>query len=236
MALITARGGSKGLKNKNILPLAGKPVIAWTIEAAKGAALVDRVIVSTDSEEIAAISRRYGAETPFLRPVELASDNASHNSVILHAVNWVIGHENYLPDYLLLLQPTSPLRTAADIDAAIRLMLESDCDGVVSVFENHHQPMLMNLVGKDGYLESYIADRPQPGSEAIRRQNLSHVYSDNGAIYIVKTDYLLASGSLRAARTKPYIMAEKQSFQIDSPWDFELIEYLLTQKDGCAHE
>lgn len=230
MALITARGGSKGLKNKNILPLAGKPVVGWTIEAARQAKLVDRVIMSTDSEEIAKVSREFGAEVPFLRPAELASDTASHNAVILHAVNWMIEHENYRPDYLLLLQPTSPLRTAEDIDASIRLAMESNADGIVSVFESHFHPLLMNKIAADGCLESYIADRPEPGSEAIRRQNMPRAYADNGAIYIVKIDYLLQHGKLRPTRTIPFIMPEKRSFQIDCQWDFELIEYLLTHK------
>ena len=232
MALITARGGSVGLKNKNILSLAGKPVLAWTIEAARGATLVDRIIMSTDSEAIAAVARDYGAEVPFLRPAELATATASHNSVILHAVKQMAEQENYHPDFLLLLQPTSPLRTAADIDAAITLALDRNCDGVVSVFENHHHPLLMNKIGEDGFLESYIADRPQPGSEAIRRQNLSPVYSDNGAIYIVKTDRLLQDGKLRVPRTKAYVMPEKLSYQIDSQWDLELIEYLLTRREA----
>ncbi len=236
MALVTARGGSVGLKDKNVLMLAGKPVIAWTVEAAKRATLVDRVIMSTDSEQIAAISREYGAEVPFLRPTELATATASHNSVILHAVKWMAAHENYHPDYLLLLQPTSPLRTAQNIDDSIRLALTEDCDGVISVFESHNHPMLMSKISTEGFLENFMPEQPQLGSEGVRRQNFPHIYSCNGAIFLVKTAYLLEHGRLRAERTRPYIMPEEQSFQIDSQWDFELIEYLLNPKNGCRHE
>ncbi|MDD3118284.1 MAG: acylneuraminate cytidylyltransferase family protein [Victivallales bacterium] len=231
MALITARGGSVGLKNKNILPLAGKPVLAWTVTAARAATLVDRVVVSTDSDAIAAVARTWGAEVPFMRPEELATSTASHNSVIMHAVDTMAREENYHPDYLLLLQPTSPLRTAADIDAAIRLARESDCDGVVSVCAVHNHPLLMNRIDADGFLTGYLPDRPLPGSEAVRRQNLPPAYADNGAIYLVRTAKLRQYGSLRVPRTRAYIMPEQCSFQIDSQWELELIEYLLTRKE-----
>ena len=140
LAIITARGGSKGLPGKNIKLMAGKPMIVWTIEAARQAQSVARVCVSTDDAAIASVSRDWGAEVPFLRPVELARDDTPGIAPVLHAVKWMEEHEGYRPDYVMLLQPTSPLRTAQDITSATELAESKGGDSVVSVSEVKHHP------------------------------------------------------------------------------------------------
>ena len=130
LGLITARGGSKGIPGKNIKPLAGKPLIAWTIEAANNSRLLSQVIVSTDDNEIARSAQAWGAEVPFKRPEELAQDQSSHLDVVLHALQWYQLQHRALPEYVMLLQPTSPLRTANDIDAAISLAAQKQADAI----------------------------------------------------------------------------------------------------------
>src|SRR5262249_41195917 len=150
----TARGGSKGVPGKNIAPVAGKPLIAWTIEAARAARRLARVIVSTDDSAIAQAARAFGAEVPFLRPVELARHKSSPISDALHALGW-LEKERCLPHYLVLLQPTSPLRISEDIDEAIALAHAKNADSVVSVCAAHNHPLLVKKATPDGTLANY---------------------------------------------------------------------------------
>lgn len=232
IGVITARGGSKGLPRKNILRLAGKPLVAYTIEAALGASLLDRFVVSTDDEEIARVSRQYGADVPFLRPQELAQDETSIYPTLIHAVQWLGQHEKWHADYILLLQPTSPLRTSTDIDGAIRLALERDADGVVSLSEVKQHPYQMKRLTEDGSIRHFI-----PQSKAIdRRQELPPVYAVNGAIYLVKRSVLLEQETFYTERTYAYLMPPERSLDIDSRWDFHLAELVLRgNSDGGAH-
>ncbi|MBC8555357.1 MAG: acylneuraminate cytidylyltransferase family protein, partial [Candidatus Brocadiales bacterium] len=140
LAIIPARGGSKRLPRKNILDLAGKPPIAWSIEAALGSKYIDRVIVSTDDEEIAGISRKYGADVPFMRPNKLATDESSSVDVVLHVIN-TLKEKGRESEYIMLLQPTSPLRTMENIDEAVELLQSSSSDAVISVCEAEHSPL-----------------------------------------------------------------------------------------------
>ena len=219
LAVITARGGSKGLPRKNLLPLAGRPLIAWTVAAARQAACVDRVIVSTDTAEIAEAARKAGAEVPFMRPPELATDSAGSIEVLRHAVKMCPGYT-----YLLLLQPTSPLRTAADIDAAFALMRASDARSCVSVCEVEESPWLMFCKNTAAQLERLLPE-PVAGS---RRQDLPTVYRLNGAIYLARTEWFLAEGCLLGRDTVGYVMPAKRSVDIDTSADFELAEQLMT--------
>ena len=154
LGLLTARGGSKGLPRKNVLPIGGKPLLAWSIEAAKGSASVDRVVMSTDDDEIAGISREFGADVPFMRPEHLSRDDSAHFPVVEHAIQWLEKNEGYRPDYILLLQPTSPLRTAGDIDGAVGLAVRHRADAVVSVTEldKSHHPYLAYRLAANGTL------------------------------------------------------------------------------------
>ena len=230
LGLITARGGSKSIPRKNIAQLAGKPLIAWTIEAARESHSLNRVIVSTDDAEIAQVSREWGAEVPFTRPAELAQDDSPHMDVILHAVEWLRIHENYCPDYVMLLQPTSPLRTAQDIDAAIRLAVEKNAEGVISVCETHQHPYLITRITKDGTLVDFISGAPEPGTSSIRRQDMPLAYFVNGAIYLTRCKALLGKRMLMPTRTFPYIMPPERSMQIDDPWDLYLVDMILRDK------
>src|SRR3989339_1726633 len=154
IAIIPARAGSKGLPGKNIRLLLGKPLISWTIEHALSSKYIDKVIVSTDDRKIAEISRKCGAAVPFIRPAKLATDKAKGIDVILHAVRWFEKKRNKF-DLIMLLQPTSPLRTAGDIEAAIELLFEKKAGAVVSVCETEHHPLWSNILPKDGNMKNF---------------------------------------------------------------------------------
>lgn len=213
LALITARGGSKGLPRKNVLIAGGKPLIAWTVEAAISAECVDRVVLSSDDDEIMTAARAAACEVPFSRPAHLASDTASSIDVVLHALDHLPGYE-----YVVLLQPTSPLRTAADIDAAFALMLESGSPSCVSVCEADQNPYWMYRVEADSKLKRLL-----PEMEGItRRQDLPPIYVLNGAIYIARIDWLRANKSFVGAETLAYLMPKERSLDIDTAEDFEI--------------
>lgn len=226
LALVTARGGSKGIPRKNIVPLVGKPLIAWTIEAARNSRSVDRIVVSTDDPEIAEVCRVLGAEVPFLRPEELARDDSPHMDVVIHAVNWLEAQEAYTPDYVLLLQPTSPLRISDDIDAAMALAIEKAADAVVSVCLSPAHPYLMRRIEDDGRLKEFV---PRP-SGYLRRQSLPPVYVENGAIYLVRRDVLLRDRSWYSAGTYAYIMPAERSIDVDTIWDLRLAALMLAER------
>ena len=155
IGLITARGGSKGIPRKNVVNVAGKPLIAWTITAALGANVLDRVIVSTDDEEIADIAQKWGAEVPFMRPSGLSNDNSPHVDVLIHAINWLQENEDYFPEYLMLLQPTSPLRTIVDIQKSFALAIDRKADCVISVQEALSHPYSMMQLSEDQRLSEF---------------------------------------------------------------------------------
>ncbi|MGE0040269.1 MAG: NTP transferase domain-containing protein [Vicinamibacterales bacterium] len=224
LAIVTARGGSKGLPRKNILPLAGKPVIAHTLDAARRAPSVDRVVVSTDDEEIAAIARAHGGEVPFLRPAELARDETLIFPVLIHALDWLKAHDGYVPDYVLLLQPTSPFRAPEDIEAAVRIATETGGDAVISVGPAHQHPHWMKSVAADGRLVDFMPDMP------FRRQELGELYALNGAIYLVATPVLLERQTFYTKSTYAYVMPAERSLDIESPWEYTLARLILEDR------
>jgi CMP-N,N'-diacetyllegionaminic acid synthase len=228
VGLITARGGSKGIPRKNIAPVAGLPLIAWTVRAALGARTLDRVIVSTDDGEIAAVCRRHGAESPFLRPAELASDTAAHIDVVEHALAWLKADEGRLPDYVLTLQPTSPLRTAEDIDAAVALAERTGADAVLGVTEaRHHLHFALRLDG-NGRLQAYGS---APVRE-MRRQDLPAAFVPNGAIYLNRSAALLESRSMMPPGSFALVMPPARSLDIDEPWDLQLAGLVLAARES----
>lgn len=211
LALITARGGSKGLPRKNVLLAGGKPLLAWTVDAAISAECVDRVVLSSDDHEIMDAARSAGCDVPFCRPAHLASDVATSIDVVLHALNQLPGYE-----YVVLLQPTSPLRTAADIDAAFELMLEKGVSSCVSVTEVEQSPYWMYRVTDENKLQRLL-----PNVEGgIRRQDLPPIYALNGAIYIARIDWLKKTKSFVGDETIAYQMPRERSIDIDTPDDF----------------
>lgn len=222
LALITARGGSKRLPRKNILKLADKPLIAWTIESALESKYIDRVVVSTDDDEIASISRCHGADVPFVRPPEFSTDKASSIEVIRHAV----GELERLGDayeYLVLLQPTSPLRNASHIDTAIELFVSKNANCVVSVCEIDHPIEWTGLLPDDCSIDDFFSD----GALSRRSQDFQKRYRLNGAIYIVNIRQALEQNSLLLKESGyGFVMKRHDSVDIDEYVDFLYAEVL----------
>ncbi len=221
IAIIPARGGSKGIPGKNLAPLGGQPLIAWTINAAQAAATVDRTVVSTDDRDIAAVAEQHGAEVPALRPPELATDEASTDAVLQYAVDLLELDDD---DVVILLQPTSPLRTAKDIDAAATLFLQTDCDVVMGTRLPRDHPDLCFLDG-DGHLEALRPDG------LVRRQDLRRAVAINGSIYVATARHI-RGGPLLRGRMKGHLMSSAHSVDIDEPEDLSYAEWLLTQGES----
>jgi len=224
LGVIPARGGSKGLPGKNLLPLAGRPLITYTCAAALASRHLTRVVVSTDDEEIAATARRAGVDVPFLRPAELAADETPILPVIQDTLHRLHARDAAFPDIVVLLQPTSPLRRAEHIDAAVAKLAESDADSVVSVVTVPHRyspGSLMRLAG----------ERLVPASDGpavLRRQDKPVVYARNGpAVLAVRTRVLLEQDSLYGAAILPLIMDEQASVDIDTQADLDFAAFLL---------
>ena len=215
LGLIPARGGSKGIPRKNVLPIAGKPLIAWTIEAALAARALDRVVVTTDDAEIAEIAVAHGADVPFLRPAELARDKTPGIDPVLHALDMLPGFE-----VVVLLQPTSPLRTADDIDAAVAL---SDGNNVVGVTKAAHVAWTFGMDAA-GVLEI--------GNTAFapRRQDAPALFALNGAIYVSATKRVYQHRGFLVPGTLGYDMPAERSVDIDGPMDWRLAELLLADR------
>lgn len=224
IAIIPARSGSKGLKDKNIRELAGKPLIAWTIEAAKESSVFDEIMVSTDSEQYAGIARAYGASVPFLRSAETSSDTASSWDAVKEALEGYrqAGREF---DAFCLLQPTSPLRTAEDIREAYTL-LQKVPTAVISVCEAEHSPRWCNTLPADGSLDGFI-----PRADNTRRQAAGKYYRVNGAIYFVRTAELYKDPHFYRAGSFAYVMDRRRSIDIDDAEDFETAEFLMERKE-----
>lgn len=228
LALIPARGGSKRLPGKNVRNLAGKPLIAWTIEAAIQCGRFSEIVVSTDDPEIAAVSERYGARVPFLRPHELASDTSTTFEAVKHVL------DRYRIDYgrefghTVLLQPTSPLRDAHEIESALDLLAERSADAVISVCEMEHSPLWANTLPPDLSLAGFL------GQAATRRsQDLPTYYRINGAIYASRTNRLLLERTFFLSdKIYAHIMPKSKSIDIDDEFDFLVASALAQAATG----
>ncbi|MFT7303114.1 MAG: CMP-N,N'-diacetyllegionaminic acid synthase [Akkermansiaceae bacterium] len=223
LALIPARGGSKGLPGKNIKEFCGEPLLAWSIQAAKEAlAPISRIVVSSEDEEILRVAKDSGAHCPFARPSELATDTVSGLDPVLHALDWLAENEDYHPEWLLLLQPTSPLRTAADIDAAYQLALDHDAESVLGVTEAQSHPMWTKTIEGDGKLRDFIDQKEALGI----RQELPPVFVINGAIYLIRVGALVRNRSFSSDETVAYRMPPERSWDIDTELDFKIAAFL----------
>ena len=223
-ALVLARGGSKGLPGKNLRPLAGHPLIAWSIGAGRAAASVERVICSTDSEEIAAVARRYGAETPFLRPAALAGDMSTDLDVFDHAVRWLAEHGE-APDLLVQLRPTCPFRDPRWIDEAVaRMRADPAISCLRSVTPAEHTPYKMWHMGEDGArLEPLLSVPGMPEAYNMPRQALPVVYRHTGQLDVIRREAIL-SGSMTGPAIAPLLVDPSSAVDIDGLRDFQLAE------------
>jgi len=224
VCVIPARGGSKGLPGKNIKMFCGKPLIAHTIEQAKQSTCIDRVIVSTEDEEIAQRSLEYGAEVPFIRPKELAGDSVATVDVLLHSIRW-LEDKQYLFDILVLLHATTPLRSVEDIDNSIALLVKEKADNIISVTEAHRNPYFnMVEINKNGY-----AALAKQGNFTTR-QAAPLIYDMNSSIYVWWKELLKEKKKIFLDKTKIYVMPKERSIDIDDNIDFKIAEMMMAER------
>lgn len=224
LAVIPARSGSKGLVDKNIKMLNGKPLMVYSIEAAKKSGIFDCVHVSTDSEQYAEIAKQNGADVPFLRDDSLASDTASTWDVIKYVLKKYEAVQQQF-DSVTVLQPTSPLRSDMDIYGAYQLFVQKEAHAVISVCEMEHPPVWSNVLPEDRSLKGFL----KPEAD-VRRQELPTYYRFNGAIYMVDVKHLLNTDDLYDEKSYAYVMDTKHSVDIDSVYDFAMAEFMMTLK------
>jgi N-acylneuraminate cytidylyltransferase len=230
VACIFARGGSKGVPGKNVRLLAGKPLIAYSIEVALGCELIDEVIVSTDDPGIAEISRQYGAKTPFLRPSELAGDTSPVLLSWQHAIRILNARKDYRNiDVFVALPPTSPLRNTDDVGTCIRTFSRHDCDVVITIKEADRNPYFnMVSIDKEGYANLVIP--PQEGRRFTRRQDAPVVYDMTTVAYVACPDYILKTEHILHGKVKAVLIPRERALDIDTELDFNIAECLLNQK------
>ncbi|GAB4315766.1 MAG: hypothetical protein Kow0069_17700 [Promethearchaeota archaeon] len=226
LAIVPARGGSKRIPRKNLKELLGRPLIAYAILEARKARCVDRVVVSTDDREIAGVARSYGAEVPFLRPPELSTDEASTVSVLAHAMEELRAVEGYEPDFVLVLQPTSPLRTAEEIEAAVDLAVRNGAESLVSVSESLVPPQFLMRVTDD----SLVPVVP-PVEKNFRKQDLPRTFQLNGSIYLDTPSFLARNRSLRGRETVPLVTSKFTAVDVDDQFDWTVAEGLLRSRN-----
>jgi len=224
LAIIPARGGSKGIPGKNIFPLAGKPLLAWTIEAALESKSINKVIVSSDDEKILQVASKFGAE-PIKRPKSIAGDKSPFNLLIFHALDYLKKKDGYVPDVLVYLQPTSPLRNGEDINRALSL-LNDKTGSVISVYEVDNKFLKSFLIDKKGFMKG-VSNNQFP---FMNRQDLPKIFMPNGAIYVVQRKFFLKTGKLFSNKTTPLIMDAQKSLDIDSIEDMKNAEKILKAK------
>lgn len=216
LAIITARGGSKRLPNKNVMNLAGKPLIAWTIEAAKKSKYIDRIILSSENRGIIEIAKKYGCEVPFIRPSCLSTDESSSTDVVIHAINSL----DVLYDYTILLQPTTPLRTWHEIDECIGKCISENSKAIASVAKVH-KPQIYHTV-KNGKLTPLFKN-------SSLENNPVELYIENGALYMFDTKHFVKVKTLPIKKSTCYVMPKEHSIDIDTILDFKLAEYLANK-------
>lgn len=227
VALIPARGGSKGVPRKNVRPLGGYPLIAYSIAAARLSRHVERAVVSTDSSEIAEISRRYGAEVPFLRPAALAGDLSPDREFVLHALEWFDRHEGVMPEYLVHLRPTTPLRDVALVDAAIEDFLANpEATSLRSAHAAPESPLKWFVRDEDGYFTSFGASGSASGQTNLPRQIFPPVYVPDGYVDVLRTSFVLKAEDIHGRRIMGYV--SPMCHEVDTPVDFEFLEFQLT--------
>ena len=229
IAFIFARGGSKGLPGKNIRPLAGKPLLAWSIEHARAADRIDRVIVSTDSEEIAAVARDFGADVPFMRPAELARDESPEWLAWRHALAFLQDTEGTLPDAMLSVPTTAPLRLPIDLENCLDEFAKGDADTVITVSDAHRNPSF-NMVkeNQDGSVGLVMA----PASGITRRQDAPAVFDMVTVAYVARPQFVMQQMGTFSGRVRAVKVPVERAIDIDTLFDFELAEFLISRREN----
>ena len=231
VAFIFARGGSKGLPGKNIKIFSGKPLIAWSIEQAKQVQAIDRVIVSTDSIEIANIAKNYGAEIPFLRPKDISEDDSPEWKAWRHALSFLLETEGKIPDIMLSIPTTAPLRRVSDIEKCLNLYKKGDTDVVITVTDSHRSPYF-NMVKEteNGSVDLII----KPKEKLYRRQDTPVVYDMTTVAYVMNPQFIMRNESIFNGRTKAVKVPLETSIDIDTMFDFKMSEFFLSQREGLS--
>jgi len=224
LAVVMARGGSKGIPRKNLRLVGGKPMLAWTIAAAQGSRFIDRTILSSEDSEIVSVARQIGCEVPFMRPAELALDETSAMDVVHHA----LGALEKTYDFLVLLQPTSPLRSSIDIDSCLMMCHEKTAPAAVSVVKVDKNPYWMYSIETDLRLRPLITTEERP----TRRQSLPSYYALNGAVFVARTEWLIKTGDFVGPETVAYIMPADRSVDIDTERDLWLANAFIAGNEG----
>jgi CMP-N,N'-diacetyllegionaminic acid synthase len=228
IAIIPARGGSKGLPRKNIKLLNGLPLISHTIKAALASSFVSRVIVSTDDKEISSIAKEFGAEVPFIRPTKFANDESLVTNTYLHAVDWIEKERSISVESFVALLPTAPFRKSEDIDEAIKIFKDKNAYSVISVSESTVPVNWHKRISKVGTLENFL---PEEFNIEKNRQEFEKTFIANGAIYVFQTEALRLKRKFFTNKTYPYIMPRERSIDIDDLLDFEWAEFLFKKND-----
>jgi len=223
LAIIAARGGSKGVPGKNIKPLNGKPLIAYTIEAAHAARSIDRLILSTDNESIADVARELNVEIPFMRPKEFAQDNSLAIDNYIYTIDRLNAEFNCNYTEFIVLLPTAPLRTAEDIDKAVELFYSKKADSVISCVTMSHPPFWAKKIDKSGKIEDYFSE----DISNKNRQEFETAYKPNGSIYVFKYSLLKEKYTYFSEKTYAYVMLPERSIDIDTELDFRFAEFLM---------
>lgn len=228
IAFIFARGGSKGLPGKNIRPLRGKPLIAWSIEHAMAVKRIERVIVSTDSDEIAAVARKFGAEVPFIRPAELARDDSPEWQAWQHALSYLRNTDGQLPDVMASLPTTAPLRLPLDIENCLDEFEQHEADVIITVTQAHRSPYFNMVKFNDDKSVGLVIP---PKSVISRRQDAPAVYDMATVAYVARPGFVMTSSGLFDGRVRAVQIPPERAIDIDTPFDFKLAEFLLSRGD-----
>lgn len=235
IAIIPARGGSKGIPRKNIKLLAGKPLIAYTIEVAKKSKLLDRIIVSTDDKEIASIAKKYGSEVPFLRPKELARDEVLDLPVFQHALKWLEENENYKPEIVLNLRPTNPFRTIDDIDNAIRKLIDLNADSIKTLSKVSQHPCRMWKLGKgDKLIALKDTEKRVVGGSDNRRQDLPRIYWQNELVDVCRRSNIMEKNTMFGSDRRGLLINRSFPIDLNTPEDFEIAGIIIKKRGGAV--
>ena len=231
LAVVPARGGSRGIPGKNLRMLAGKPLLAHAIECGLASPEIDHLVVSTENADIIAVAREHGADTPFVRPVELASDAAPMLPVLQHAITECERYYRKQVDLLVLLDPTGPLRTPADIAACIKLVRQSGCDAVISGNRAHRSPYF-NMVSPDG---DFVKLTITPADNIGRRQDSPAVFDLNTVVWVYTRHALMNEQARIPRKSRLYLVPPERALDVDSEFDFELLEFVYSRTESLIH-